>query len=75
MCPCCVGNLANRSTLQYPLSTTFSTALSADEYAILAKAADFGHRTVADFTSAERQRRICKSFVERDRCVESIFEY
>jgi hypothetical protein len=69
MCPCCVGNLANRSTLQYPLSSTFSAVLTSDEYAALAKAADFGHRTVSEFTSAERQRRVCKSFVERDRCV------
>lgn len=67
ICPCCVGKVKLSSLLQYPRSAALRSVLSGTEYASVARAADSSVRNVAGASLLERKRRLCKSFVERDR--------
>ncbi|CAH0481887.1 unnamed protein product [Peronospora belbahrii] len=68
LAPCCVGKIKS-SKLVYPRSATLSAHLSRAEYEVLAKAADFGHWSIAAVaqTDINRRRRRCKTFLESDR--------
>lgn len=66
ICSCCVGKVAARR--QVPSSLVFKDALDGSgEYCALIKAADFGHSDLQSYNETERQRRLCKLFVEKDR--------
>ena len=65
ICSCCVGKVVARR--QVPSSKTFTDALDGNDFCALIKAADFGHSDLHSYNETERQRRLCKLFVEKDR--------
>mmetsp|Transcript_711 Transcript_711/g.1394 ORF Transcript_711/g.1394 Transcript_711/m.1394 type:complete len:259 (+) Transcript_711:764-1540(+) len=53
--------------VRYPRSERIGAVLNVDEWATVARAADFSERDDMKFTLQMRKRRICKAFVEHDR--------
>lgn len=67
LAPCCVGKV-KQSALEYPRSAALRARLSRVEYAVLAKAADFGHvNSAVSHSAVNKRRRRCKSVLESDR--------
>lgn len=66
-CPCCIGKISLARTK--PLSLKFQSILSEMQYCGLVRAADFSHsdQTFISSRSVDRERRLCKCYVEEDR--------